>query len=721
MADNAQFEAAVDQVIEDSERLHKIVNGSGTDTVLVEDGSTVPTVRKALLDSVYFKTPPLPWAAGTQTTVFNQLYSFTNSAGTRWWYAPGATASNPVILPTDPSTSTAWRVYNDASVIQETYAPLNTPSFVGSPTAPTPPSGSNSAAIATTAFVVSAIAAAINGLSGTSVSYSGLTVSGASVLNTLTVNGTSQFKGNVDASDVTGRFQNMILTKQNSTLSFTYTAGSSYLKTILSPNAVQTHNITSAVIVNGTAVADDTTMSLTGVGNNSFDYVYIKGNSQKSASTPRLKVSGFTEVENLRVTGSMSGVNVGVDGLDISPNSVTVTTTVDVGSDLTVGGVATLGDVSIQNLEVLSTLEVTGNSNLVGGFTAGSASSVTGNLGVTGTLAVTGAATVSTNLTVTGDANLNNGGTGTTTVQNLNVLGTLTGVSVDVTGKDINPNSVLATTNIEAYGSLKGDTLIIGATPSTFASDVTVTGAISATTYVSANVGMATKTLTASDAVSSLGTLSVTGLSTLTGGFTTSSGNGTVGGTLTVTGITTLNGNVVISGTRTLTVGGATQINNTLTATGNVTLNTATTGTTSVFNLTVNGTSTLKAVTATTVTSSRGTVGYIGFTPGAVTTPSVTTWTPGGDGTDLTKMNNVYNVDLTNNLTIGPWANLGTAFSAMIYLFQDATGGRTVTLDASYKVLNSETINTAANAVTILQVTYCGRGSVYDVVIIRRP
>lgn len=703
--DNAQFEAAVDQVIEDSERLHKIVNGSGVDTVIVEDGSTVPTVRKALLDSVYFKTPPLPWAAGTQTTVFNQLYSFTNSAGTRWWYAPGATATNPVTLPTDPSTSTSWRVYNDASVISETYAPLNTPNFVGSPTAPTPPSGSNSAAIATTAFVVSAIAAAINGLSGTSASYQALTVSGASVLNTLTVNGASQFKGNIDASDVTGRLQSIILTKQNSTLSFAYTAGTSYLKTILSPNAMQTHNMTSAVIVNGTAVADNTTMSMTGAGNNSFDYVYVKGNSQKSASEPRLKVTGYAEFENVRVTGSLSGVNVGVDGLDISPNSVDVTTTVNVGSDLTVDGATTLGDVSIQNLEVLSSLSVTGNSTLTGGFTAGSASSVTGNLSVTGTLAVTGAATVSTNLTVTGDANLNNGGTGTTTVNNLNVQGTLTGVSVDVTGKDINPNSILATTNIEAYGTLKGDNLVItGTTPSTFEGDVSVTGTVSATVNLN-----------------SLGTLSITGLSTLSGGFTTGTGNGTVGGTLTVTGNTTMNGNLVLSGTRTLTVGGAVQFNNTLTATGNVTLNTASAGTTSVFNLTVNGTSTLKTVTATTVTSSRGTVGYIGFTPGAVTTPSVTTWTPGGDGTDLTKMNNVYNVDLTNNLTIGPWANLGTAFSAMIYLFQDATGGRTVTLDSSYKVLNSETINTAANSVTILQVTYCGRGSVYDVVIIRRP
>ncbi|UYA58175.1 putative tail fiber protein [Klebsiella phage DP] len=586
MADTTQFEQAVDQVIEDSERLHKVVNGSAIDTVIVEDGSTIPTLRKALLDNVYFKTPPQPWAAGTQTTVFNQLYSFTNSAGTFWWYAPGASPSTPVTLPTDPSTSTAWKVYNDSVVVSEKFAPLNTPAFVGSPTAPTPAQGSNSGAIATTAFVNLAVAAAINSLAGSSPSYAALTVVGASTLNTLVVSGTSQFGGTLDASGVLGKFQKISLSGQTATLSFDYTAASNYLKTIISPNSVQTNNLTSAVIVNGTASADNTTMSLTGVGNNTFDYVYIRGNSSKASTEPRLKVTGTTELENVRVTGSLSGVNVGVDGLDILPNSIITTTTAQIGSDLTVNGVTTLGSASIQNLGVVSSLTVNGNSTLTGGFTAGSASSVAGNLSVTGLLAVTGAVTVSTNLTVTGNANLNNGGTGTTTVNNLNVLGTLTGVSVDVNGKNINPNSVLATTTIEAYGSLKGASLVI------------------------------------------------------------------------------------------------------------------------------TGEATAPKVTA----------NFVGTTPGSVTTPSAgTTWTPGGTGSDLTKMNNIYNVDVTNTLTIGPWANLGSAFTATIYLFQDATGGHAVTLDASYKIINGGTISTAANSVTILQVTYCGRGTVYDVAVYQRP
>lgn len=586
MADTTQFEQAVDQVIEDSERLHKVVNGSAIDTVIVEDGSTIPTLRKALLDNVYFKTPPQPWAAGTQTTVFNQLYSFTSSAGTFWWYAPGASPSTPVTLPADPSTSTAWKVYNDSVVVSEKFAPLNTPAFVGSPTAPTPAQGSNSGAIATTAFVNLAVATAINSLTGSSPSYAALTVVGASTLNTLVVSGTSQFGGTIDASGVLGKFQKISLFGQTATLSFDYTAASNYLKTIISPNSVQTNNLTSAVIVNGTASADNTTMSLTGVGNNTFDYVYIRGNSSKASTEPRLKVTGTTELENVRVTGSLSGVNVGVDGLEIHPNSIITTTTAQIGSDLTVNGVTTLGSASIQNLGVVSSLTVNGNSTLTGGFTAGSASSVAGNLSITGLLAVTGAVTVSTNLTVTGNANLNNGGTGTTTVNNLNVLGTLTGVSVDVNGKNINPNSVLATTTIEAYGSLKGASLVI------------------------------------------------------------------------------------------------------------------------------TGEATAPKVTA----------NFVGTIPGSVTTPSAgTTWTPGGTGSDLTKMNNIYNVDVTNTLTIGPWANLGSAFTATIYLFQDATGGHAVTLDASYKIINGGTISTAANSVTILQVTYCGRGTVYDVAVYQRP
>ncbi|MCC5410110.1 hypothetical protein LMT12_26600, partial [Escherichia coli] len=86
--DMTSFEQAVDQVIVDSERLHLIVNGNAVDEVVVEDGTTIPTVRKAMLDTLYFKTPPIPWAYGASTTVFNQLYEFKGDTGPQWWYAP---------------------------------------------------------------------------------------------------------------------------------------------------------------------------------------------------------------------------------------------------------------------------------------------------------------------------------------------------------------------------------------------------------------------------------------------------------------------------------------------------------------------------------------------------------------------------------------------------------------------------------------------------------
>mgnify|MGYP003399693147 CR=1 FL=1 len=91
--DMTLFENAVDQVIVDSERLHNVVNGSAVEEVVTEDGSLIPTIRKAMLDNIYFKTPPLPWTVGAVCTVFNQLYAFKSAAGTQWFYAPSAGTS----------------------------------------------------------------------------------------------------------------------------------------------------------------------------------------------------------------------------------------------------------------------------------------------------------------------------------------------------------------------------------------------------------------------------------------------------------------------------------------------------------------------------------------------------------------------------------------------------------------------------------------------------
>lgn len=104
IAVSEDFNKAVDQVILDSKRLHGVVNGDGLASIVTEDGSLIPSVRKALLDNLYFKTPPIAWKQGTQVSVFNQLYAFTEAGATSWWYAPTATQSTIVLQGVSPKS-----------------------------------------------------------------------------------------------------------------------------------------------------------------------------------------------------------------------------------------------------------------------------------------------------------------------------------------------------------------------------------------------------------------------------------------------------------------------------------------------------------------------------------------------------------------------------------------------------------------------------------------
>lgn len=102
------YQAAVEQTITAGEQIHQIVNGTATTEVTVEDGSKVPSIRKALLDNFYFKDP-IAWQVGQTEKVFNQLRKFTDGS---LWYAPSATANNPISMGSTPVGDPLWKIYD---------------------------------------------------------------------------------------------------------------------------------------------------------------------------------------------------------------------------------------------------------------------------------------------------------------------------------------------------------------------------------------------------------------------------------------------------------------------------------------------------------------------------------------------------------------------------------------------------------------------------------
>lgn len=105
---SSTYNQAVEQTITAGEQIHQIVNGTATTEVTVEDGSKVPSIRKALLDNFYFKDP-IAWQVGQTENVFNQLRQFTDGS---WWYAPSATASNPISMGSTPVGDSLWKIYD---------------------------------------------------------------------------------------------------------------------------------------------------------------------------------------------------------------------------------------------------------------------------------------------------------------------------------------------------------------------------------------------------------------------------------------------------------------------------------------------------------------------------------------------------------------------------------------------------------------------------------
>ena len=105
------FQEATEIAIEASNQLHSVINGDANAEVIVEDGSKIPSVRKAMVDSLYFK-PPIAWAQGGYEDTFSQLRAFNGS----WWFSPTATTSTPSLMDATPVGDSSWVLFTNKLV-----------------------------------------------------------------------------------------------------------------------------------------------------------------------------------------------------------------------------------------------------------------------------------------------------------------------------------------------------------------------------------------------------------------------------------------------------------------------------------------------------------------------------------------------------------------------------------------------------------------------------
>ncbi|QEG12101.1 putative tail fiber protein [Klebsiella phage vB_KaeM_KaOmega] len=493
---SSDADKAVDQIIEDSKRLHIVVNGTGTEQAVAEDGSLLPSVRKALIDNLYFKTPPLPWRNGGSVNEFNQLYSFTDVSGnTTWWYAPGATVSNPVVMRDSPINDGKFKVFLDKTNIADIYAPLNSPNFVGNPRVPTPAPGDNTNTIPTTGWVQSEMEdledLIISSMKG---EFENITVRNDAVLQDTYINGefiVTSPKLSAASTEATFHRIRVVGTDTATEIAFeqnsTPPAGAS-TKTNIKPYTMSTGILTldqikgKAAQIGDVAVATD---SLNVDGYMRGDYLHLEGNNRNTADRPQLIVDGIAEIETLRVTGTIEGVKADVDGLDIHPRSAIIDEGLTVGKDTSLAGKLTVaGTTKVKDLEVTGTL--TGVAISVDGKDIKPRSVNTGNLVATGDVQITGSTTATGKITTqdlevlgTLTANLDLSGSDlavdnmtvaqTATIKDLIVTGTTTGVKGDVNGTDIAPAKVDATGPVTAPSVTTTGNVTVG-------NDLTVNG-----------------------------------------------------------------------------------------------------------------------------------------------------------------------------------------------------------------------------------------------------
>lgn len=95
---------AVELIIEGGNQLHDIINEAADKTVTTESGE-IPSVRKAIADSLMF-LEPLPWKQGESETNFLQIRSF----GSELYWSPSATVSTPKPMGVSPVGDSNWKL-----------------------------------------------------------------------------------------------------------------------------------------------------------------------------------------------------------------------------------------------------------------------------------------------------------------------------------------------------------------------------------------------------------------------------------------------------------------------------------------------------------------------------------------------------------------------------------------------------------------------------------
>ena len=95
---------AVELIIDGGNQLHDIINETADKTVTTESGE-IPSVRKAIADSLMF-LEPLPWKQGESETNFLQIRSFNSEL----YWAPSATISTPKPMGVSPVGDTNWKL-----------------------------------------------------------------------------------------------------------------------------------------------------------------------------------------------------------------------------------------------------------------------------------------------------------------------------------------------------------------------------------------------------------------------------------------------------------------------------------------------------------------------------------------------------------------------------------------------------------------------------------